>query len=190
MLEWLFHRGGNCVWDWVTYLLVIIELVPVVIWDWTSIWHRCAVQFLYLYPLRWKKITNRSTKEVVIKLLRHRSPESRVFNMLLKITNQQHVIIRMNYGVSYLTNTLGRFQVKERINSSYFHMCHHRIFNELIFWALKMMLVGTVSPVTMLGIIQCWNQELFSFICLPCHWKHVPLSLPSHCFLWPAHIKW
>lgn len=91
----------------------------------------CTISILISFKM--KKNYKQVYKEVVIKLLRHRSPESRVFNMLLKITNQQHVIIRMNYGVSYLTNTLGRFQVKERINSSYFHMCHHRIFNELIF---------------------------------------------------------
>lgn len=52
-----------------------------------------------------KKISQ-AYKEVVLKLLKHRSPESRAFNMLLKIKNQ-HVMIRMNYGVSYLTDILG-----------------------------------------------------------------------------------
>lgn len=94
-------------------------------------------------------------------------------------------MIRMNYGVSYLTNTPGYFQVKESINSSFFFAFATTGFL-IIFYALQMtVLVSPVSPVTTLGIIQCGHQELIfsSFIHLPLLLKtDVLLSLPSQCF--------
>lgn len=83
---WLLYRVGNSLKDWASSNLWFEP---------RSVWQVCfSVSLIVCFKMKSK--LQQAYKEIVPKPLRI-DGKNRAFNMLSKITNQQHVVIRMNF---------------------------------------------------------------------------------------------